>query len=192
MKQNYFFANRNASVSIENDEIKINKYSDNVDEELLKKDIINHLEKEKINIKEECNQYEKKGKNYLYLILFSVGIIIFNIIINYISKNSFNISQTNAYYLSKFISVINVLVFSGCSCSIIYSIAKIVIFENKINKLNENINNLNKLIKKTKNELNTINLQKTKETKKEDQITKKPYQKVTPLPEIDNEFHMKR
>ena len=34
MKQNYFFANRNASVSIENDEIKINKYSDNVDEEL--------------------------------------------------------------------------------------------------------------------------------------------------------------
>ncbi len=192
MKQNYFFANRNASVSIENDEIKINKYSDNVDEELLKKDIINHLEKEKINIKEECNQYEKKGKNYLYLILFNVGIIIFNIIINYISKNSFNISQTNAYYLSKFIGVINVLVFSGCSCSIIYSIAKIVIFDNKINKLNENINKLNKLIKKTKNELNTINLQKTKEIKKEDQITKKPYQKVTPLPEIDNEFHMKR
>lgn len=192
MKQNYFFANRNASVSIENDEIKINKYSDNVDEELLKKDIINHLEKEKINIKEECNQYEKKGKNYLYLILFSVGIIIFNIIINYISKNSFNISQTNAYYLSKFINVINVLVFSGCSCSIIYSIAKIVIFENKINKLNENNNKLIKLIKKTKNELNTINLQKTKEIKKEDQITKKPYQKVTPLPEIDNEFHMKR
>ena len=192
MKQNYFFANRNASVSIENDEIKINKYSDNVDEELLKKDIINHLEKEKINIKEECNQYEKKGKNYLYLILFSVGIIIFNIIINYISKNSFNISQTNAYYLSKFISAINVLVFSGCSCSIIYSIAKIIIFENKINKLNENNNKLNKLIKKTKNELNTINLQKTKEIKKEDQITKKPYQKVTPLPEIDNEFHMKR
>lgn len=192
MKQNYFFANRNASVSIENDEIKINKYSDNVDEELLKKDIINHLEKEKINIKEECNQYEKKGKNYLYLIFFCVGIIIFNIIINYISKNSFNISQTNAYYLSKFIGAINVLVFSGCSCSIIYSIAKIVIFENKINKLNENINKLNKLIKKTKNELNTINLQKTKEIKKEDQITKKPYQKVTPLPEIDNEFHMKR
>ena len=182
MKQNYFFANRNASVSIENDEIKINKYSDNVDEELLKKDIINHLEKEKINIKEECNQYEKKGKNYLYLIFFCVGIIIFNIIINYISKNSFNISQTNAYYLSKFIGAINVLVFSGCSCSIIYSFAKIVIFENKMNKL----------IKKTKNELNTINLQKTKEIKKEDQITKKPYQKVTPLPEIDNEFHMKR